>query len=139
MRIRQVNTLFAKYIEQLTDLHKQCFPADDMPEFTKGYWWIAYDDNKPVGFCGLTHVQSWDSAGYLSRGGVIATHRGKGLQRKFINVRIRKARKVGWTWLISATRDNIPSSNNLIKCGFKLYDPQKEWLANHALYWIRKV
>lgn len=139
MRIRQVNTLFGKYVEQLTQLHKICFPADDMPEFTKGYWWIAYDGDVPIGFCGLTHVSSWDSAGYLSRGGVIYKYRGKGLQRRFINVRIQKARKVGWSWLISATRQNNISSNNLIKSGFTLYSPNHEWLDGHSLYWIRKL
>jgi GNAT superfamily N-acetyltransferase len=139
MRLKQVNTLFAKYVNQLTDLHKQCFPCDEMPAFNKGYWWIVYDGDLPIGFCGLTHVTSWDAAGYLSRGGVIDEYRGKGLQRRMINVRVQKARKVGWNWLISATRDNIPSSNNLISCGFKMYAPQHEWLDGHSLYWIRKV
>lgn len=139
MRLQQVNTLFERYVNQLKDLHKECFPADDMPEFNKGYWWIVYDGDMPVGFCGLTHVPSWDSAGYLSRGGVIDKYRGKGLQRRMINVRVQKARKVGWKWLISATRDNIPSANNLILCGFKLYEPQHEWLHGYSLYWIRKI
>ena len=139
MRIKQVNTLFTKYVDQLTDLHKKCFPADEMPEFNKGYWWIAYDGELPIGFCGLTHVPSWDSAGYLNRGGVIALYRGKGLQRRMINVRVQKARKVGWNWLISATRENVPSSNNLIACGFKLYTPTFKWLDGHSLYWIRKL
>jgi len=139
MRIRQVDTIFEKHILALTRLHELCFPSDDMPDFKKGYWWIAYDDSEPVGFCGLTHVQSWDSAGYLNRGGMIRTHRGKGMQRRMINVRVNKARKVGWSWLISATRENIPSSNNLIACGFKLYNPNYEWLDGHSLYWIKKI
>jgi predicted acetyltransferase len=139
MRIKQVNTLYGKYVDQLKDLHKKCFPADEMPLFNKGYWWIVYDGDIPVGFCGLTHVPSWDDAGYLNRGGVVPSHRGKGLQRRMINVRVQKAKKVGWSWLISATRDNIPSSNNLIARGFKLYTPNHEWLEGHCLYWIRKL
>lgn len=139
MRIKQVNTIFQKYVDQLTTLHKSCFPADEMPDFKKGYWWISYDGDEAVGFCGLTHVAFWDSAGYLSRCGVVFTHTGKGLQRRFINVRIQKARKVGWSWLISATRQNVLSSNNLIRCGFKLYNPNYEWLDGHSLYWIRKI
>ena len=139
MRLKQVNTLFTKYVNQLTELHKKCFPADEMPDFAKGYWWIAYEELEQVGFCGLTHVPSWDMAGYLNRGGVVKSHRGKGLQRRMINVRVQKARKVGWKWLISATRENIPSSNNLIACGFKLYNPTYEWLDGHCLYWIRKI
>ena len=139
MRIKQVNTLYGKYVDQLKDLHKKCFPADEMPLFNKGYWWIVYDGDIPVGFCGLTHVPSWDDAGYLNRGGVVTSHRGKGLQRRMIAVRVQKAKKVGWSWLISATRDNIPSSNNLIACGFKLYSPNHEWLEGHCLYWIRKL
>ena len=139
MRIKQVNTLFESHILVLTRMHELCFPVDEMPNFKIGYWWVVYDDKEPVGFCGLTHVPSWDSAGYLNRGGMIHTHRGKGMQRRMINVRIKKARKVGWNWLVSATRENIPSSNNLIACGFKLYTPTFKWLDGHCLYWIRKI
>lgn len=139
MRIREVNTLIGKYVDQLTDLHTKCFPSDEMPDFTKGYWWVVYDGYTQVGFCGLVIVPSWDDTGYLSRGGVVSTHRGRGLQRKMINVRIKKARKIGWDRLISATRENIPSSNNLMKCGFTLYQPKQEWLDGHSLYWIKKL
>lgn len=139
MQIKQVDTIFQKYVDQLTKLHQSCFPMDDMPDFKKGYWWIAYDKGEPIGFCGLTHVSSWDSAGYLNRGGVLRSHRGRGLQRRMINVRVQKARKVGWSFLISATSNNNISSNNLIKCGFKLYSPNQEWLDGYSLYWIRKI
>lgn len=139
MNIRQVNPLLDNVHETLIELHKECFPADELPSFTNGYWWIAYDRCRPVGFCGLNTVKSWDKAGYLVRGGVVSTHRGKGLQKKLIRIRAIKAKKVGFDFLISATRDNIPSANNLIACGFKLYEPTVPWMADGSLYWIRKL
>lgn len=139
MNIRQVNPLLDNVQQMLIELHKECFPADELPSFKNGYWWIAFDRCRPVAFCGLNTVKSWDKAGYLVRGGVVSTHRGKGLQKKLIRIRAVKAKKVGFDFLISATRDNIPSANNLIACGFKLYQPATPWMADGSLYWIRKL
>ena len=53
--------------------------------------------------------------------------------------RVDKARRLGWNWLITDTYDNPASSNSLISCGFKLYDPNVPWGTKGALYWRKKL
>jgi GNAT superfamily N-acetyltransferase len=136
--IRQVDASHENIRQILVRLHKDTF-IDPLPDFLVGTWWIAYCDETPVGFCGLTSVASWPNAGYLSRTGVLLKHRGKGLQKRLIKVRASKARKDGLQWLISATYNNVPSSNSLIGCGFKMYKPNIPWLASGSLYWRKKL
>jgi len=138
--IRQVDTENSGVVNTLTDLHKHCLPADDLPDFTKGWWWIMYDRNKyPAGFAGLVPSNRWIDCGYLSRAGILLYHRGKGLQKRLIHARILKARKLGYEYLFSDTHDNVPSVNNLIACGFKLYDPRTPYGAEKTLYWRLKL
>jgi GNAT superfamily N-acetyltransferase len=76
---------------------------------------------------------------YLCRSGVIPKARGKGLQRKLISVRLRFARARCMTWAISDTFHNPASANNLIRCGFSMYEPSQPWGAKGTLYWRRRL
>lgn len=123
----------------LRRLHTVCLPGDTLPDFTTGLWWIMRHQNMPVGFCGMRASFQWAETGYLSRAGIIPEYRGKRLQRKLIQVRIRHARKVGWKYLITDTRQNPPSANSLIRCGFKTYLPIYPWSFKDAIYWIKNL
>ena len=41
--------------------------------------------------------------------------------------------------MISDTTDNVPSSNNLIKAGYKLIEPSAPWANGESLYWSKKL
>ena len=132
---RRVNTNDPQVVSTLAYLQKKCLPQDRVYDVTKGWWWIVYADNIPIGFAGLVRSLTWFDCGYLCRAGVLSAYRGHGIQKKLIAVRIRKAKQVGYKWLISDTRDNHPSANNLAEFGFRMFDPTKPWGYNDTLYW----
>jgi GNAT superfamily N-acetyltransferase len=70
---------------------------------------------------------------------VLPSHRGHGAQKRLIRARIRQARALGWTWLITDTYQNPVSSNNLIATNFTLFEPTKPWGAEGTLYWRLKL
>jgi len=139
VRVRAVNGKDAATAALLQHLQLVCLDADKPLKTTVGFWWIAYQGTLPVGFCAMSRSRHWIDAGYLSRSGVIPSHRGNGLQKRLIQVRQRKAKLLGWNWLISDTRDNQPSSNSLINMGFKLYTPSNPWGFSDTLYWRKKI
>lgn len=126
--------------ETLLDLHRATLGAGcPVPSFDEGFWWIAYKSDEPAAFAGLvpsTQVPRW---GYLIRCGVTAPHVGHGLQRRLIHVRERKARSLGWTALVTDTTHNVPSANNLIRCGYRLFTPAHPYSFKDALYWRKEI
>lgn len=137
---RQVDTSKPEIVKILKGLHKHCLPADEYPDFSVGCWWIVYDKNgSPSAFGGLVPSSRWTDCGYLNRAGVLSFHRGRGLQRRLIRVRIAKAKQLGYEYVFSDTHDNVPSVNNLIECGFRLYDPITPYGDVQTLYWRLKV
>lgn len=118
-------------------LHKACFLDGYEPDH--GFWWVVEYKGKPVAFAGLTKSRTTPDAGYLCRAGVVEAHRGRGLQRRLIRIRERKARALGWKTLVSDTFTNIPSSNNLIACGYTLFNPTDRWSFVGALYWRKAI
>ena len=138
MRIRRVSLASAR--EQLIALHAECFPLDAEPPWTRGDWWICYDDDKrPIAFAG-GYVHEPDRCYYLVRAGVSDAARGGGLQRRLIRARVRRAAKLGCKGVYTyTTLDNRHSSNNLIRCGFRLFRPARKWGGRHSLYWWRSL
>lgn len=140
MKVREVNPKDPRVSLVLEILQLECLPYDKPAQTSKGYWWIAYSDSGvPIGFAALYPSLRWADAGYMARSGVLPSHRGKGLQKALIKARIRKARKLGYKWLLSDTRDNPASSNSLIACGFRLYQPSKPWAFKNSLYFRLKL
>ena len=123
----------------LIALQKECLPLDKPVKPTYGYWWILYHAGQPVGFAALNSSYRWAKTGYLMRAGVVQEHQGRGLQRRLIRVRERKARQMGWEYMLSDTHYNPASANNLIKCGYKMYEPSTEWAFKASNYWIKKL
>jgi GNAT superfamily N-acetyltransferase len=139
IKVRAVNGADPDTADLLDEMQKTCLPADDLAETEYGYWWIAYDGEEPAAFCGLYHSRSVPGAGYLARAGVLPEYRGHGLQRRLIRVRERKARKLGMKTLVSDTFNNPQSSNNLIACGYRMYDPENPWGISGTCYWIKNI
>lgn len=139
MHIKQVNAKKDEVRSLLLHLQQRCLPYDEPYDTDFGWWWVVYDGHIPVGFAGLVRSVSWSDTGYLCRAGVVPAYRGRGIQNRLIAVRVRKAKALGWNWLISDTRDNPASSNSLINQGFKLFDPSSPWGYSDALYWRKRL
>jgi len=124
-------------------LQLKILPNDIPKETSSGCWWIGYDGELgglPVAFASLHPSIQWGDAGYLSRSGVLPSHRGQGLQKRLLRVRERRAKALGLTWLISDTASyNVASSNNLAACGYKLFRPSNPWGHEDAIYWRKEL
>ena len=129
---------FLEEEEEIRELHRVCFDIR-LKNFGHGFWWVAYLDDVAVAFAGLHASVQWERTGYLARAGVHPAARGHGLQRRLIRVRIAKARRLGWQWLVTDTVENPTSSNNLIECGFRAFEPAKPWATKAAAYWRLKL
>ena len=124
----------------LAYLQKKCLPYDRVYPTDSGHWWVVYTQTGiPVGFAGMRRSYQWGDAGYLCRAGVLPEYQGHGLQKRLIDVRIRKAKALNWAWLITDTTDNPASANSLISKGFKLYEPSVPWGYKHSLYWRLQI
>ena len=137
--IKRVDPKNMRVAQDIRRLQKMCLPGDRPYDMRKGTWWLAYQDKTAIAFAAMAHSAQWVSTGYLCRAGVMRLFRGKGLQKRLISVRERYARCVGYTHLITDTRDNPASSNSLIARGFKIYQPTKPWGWSNAIYWIKKL
>ena len=129
-----------KKVNQVVMLDSQIFDYDqDSPVATEGaHWWVAFDGEAPVAYAGVKI--SDEKLAFLCRSGVLPDYRGKGLQAKLIRARVSWARKQGIKQAVTYTvLDNPASSNNLIRCGFKLYIPEWKWGGKEALYWFCKL
>ena len=143
-RLRKVDGTDEDVAEELKELHDQTFGASApmiLPD--QGHWWLAEGrvDGEwlPAGFCGLTERPQEPSVAYLKRAAVLPWARGRRLQRRMVRVREALARKLGIKQLVTDTTDNIPSANNLIACGYKLYRPAEPWGFTHTLYWFKEL
>ena len=108
-KIVRINSKTTINRQLLRVLQRHCLPADTVHSVMVGDWWVAQD-------C-----------------------RGNGLQKRLIKAREAQARKLGYTELISDTTGNPPSSNSLISCGFKVYEPEEPWGGSKTIYWIKKL
>jgi predicted acetyltransferase len=124
---------------RLSVLQKICLPYDKPYDTTAGYWWIAIKNGVDIGFAGLVYSSRWTDCCNLIRAGVVPDHRGQGLQKKFIRVRIRQAKALKMNWIVTSTYDNPASANSLIACGFKMFDPSVPWMTAHTSYWRLKL
>lgn len=121
------------------DLQRTIFDTVHEP-IANSYWWIALDEGIPVAFCALHHYRNRPDTAFMALCGVAKSHRGLGLQRRLIKVRVRKSIQLGISRIISyTTNDNAPSANNLIAHGFKVYVPRYEWGIKNAIYFRRTL
>jgi GNAT superfamily N-acetyltransferase len=141
--IRRIDATDEFWAEELHALHALCFVDKDCPrlkpdETDNGFWWLVFDDAKPVAFAGLLPGKRNIGYGYLARVGVHPKYRGHGIQRRLIRVRERMARKLGWKGCVSDTTNAMPSSNSLIHEGYKMFAPKIPWGFTNTIYW-RKI
>jgi GNAT superfamily N-acetyltransferase len=141
-----IEMVYFKQIKLTTDskpmllrLQKLCLPYDKAYCSAGGVWWVGFEGDNAVAFCVVAPSKRWLDTAYLARAGVIASHRGKGLQKRMITLRERYAKRNKFKWVITDTTDNPPSSNSLIKRGYQLFDPSEPWGYSKTLYWRKKL
>ena len=66
-------------------------------------------------------------------------HCGNALQLRLMRAMELRARYNGWNSVISDTTENIVSSNNFIRAGYRLYQPQYPWAWPNTLYWRKSI
>lgn len=111
-------------LNQVLALHLLCMPYDELDIKHDDAHWLAFDETgTPVAFASAKFRKK-DNYVYFSRAGVLTNAQGKGLQKRLIKARLNWAKKIGAdTAYTYTTLKNYPSMLNLLKCGFKLYDP----------------
>jgi ribosomal protein S18 acetylase RimI-like enzyme len=115
-------------------------PQDQPLPFGAGPWWVMWEGTEAVAFASLKHYASDPQLGYLSRAGVMPSYRGKGIQRRLIRVREAYARRSGLQVIVTDTsHSNLASSNSLIGCGYKLYQPAHPWGFPDGNYWRKRL
>jgi N-acetylglutamate synthase-like GNAT family acetyltransferase len=130
IRIRRTTDL-----ELVAKLDRICFPADEPVEFALNrFWWVATRDGIPVAYAGVSAILDSDLL-YLCRCGVVPWARGLGLQRRLIQARVRLARKFKLEPITDTQPGNWASANNLIACGFRMYEPGYRWAGDSWCYW----
>lgn len=136
MKIKEVN--FTDYEQIIRNMDKQYIGSKLDP---KGYWWIVLDNNEVVGYAGMSESNRYSNCGYFTRCTVLPKYRGKGLQRRLIRARLKKAKKLNWAWIFTYTViGNVHSENNLIECGFRLFIPKLKWIKSNTVnYWRKQV
>lgn len=139
-RIREVDTQDDDVADTLAELHRLTFfDTAPVPKFDHGHWWLALHEAGPVAFAGVipsTHVRN---AGYFCRVGVLRPHFGRRLQLRLMRALEMRARLNGWCSVVSDTTDNLPSANNFIHAGYRLYQPRIPWAWPNTLYWRKLI
>jgi GNAT superfamily N-acetyltransferase len=139
-RIRNVDGQDEDISDTLGELHRLTFfDSAPIPDFEFGHWWMAYSQHMPVAFAGLIPSTRAENAGYFCRVGVLRDHWGKALQVRLMRAVEARARSNGWRWIVSDTTENIPSANNFIRAGYRLYRPPSPWGWPQTLYWRKFI
>jgi GNAT superfamily N-acetyltransferase len=135
VKIRHVKNL-AKELPTLHKLDEKLF--SDVCSKLNSEWWVA-EDYRPIAFAGL-HLYQQPKVAFLCRVGVLSNYRGFGLQRRFIRVREKHAVRRGYDRIVTYTeRNNYASANNLIRCGYRLYHPRREFGLKDSLYFEKQL
>jgi hypothetical protein len=139
-RIREVDGQDEDVADTLAELHRSMFfSGARVPEFDHGHWWLAYQGMEPAAFAGLVPSTRVKNAAYFCRVGVLSDHHGRRLQLRLMRALEMRARRNGWTSVISDTTDNVASANNFIRAGYHLYRPSAPWAWLHSLYWRKSI
>src|SRR5262249_60207638 len=109
-RICEVDGEDEEVSETLSDLHRLTFfESAPLPSFDWGHWWLALYGHAAVGFAGLVPSTHAVDAGYFCRVGVTKKHCGNSLQLRFMRALELRARRNGWSWIVSDTTENLVS------------------------------
>jgi GNAT superfamily N-acetyltransferase len=118
--------------DEMKSIHKMAFGGDSWPGDDHEFW-VAYDQGGAVcGFASAVLLQS--NVVYLSRSAVVLQHRGRGLQKKLINHRLKWAKAEGAEVAVTYVQwKNFASLMNLLHCGFRFTENRLRGYGDFAL------
>ena len=129
-----------KDIFSVIALNNFIMPEDELNVDTNSYHWLASDKrtNQLIGFCSVSDYGQ--GILFLSRSGLLRSHRGRNIQRRFILIREQFAKRNGFKKIITyTTKDNYQSMNSLIKSGYQFYDPEYKYVGDDFFYFIKDI
>jgi GNAT superfamily N-acetyltransferase len=105
-RIPEVDAHDDEVADALTDLHRLIFFYEaPIPKFDQGHWWFVFHETIPVAFAGVVPSTRAFNAAYLCRIGVLKKHRGRALQLRLMRALESRARRNGWSSVVSDTTE----------------------------------
>lgn len=111
-------------LDEVRELHTMTFPTDEWVGDDREFWIARDSAGRSVGFAAAIYQPSTNVVS-LDRAGVLPEAQGSDLQRRLIKARLRWARRLGAHMAIAYTSArNYPSMVNLLKCGFRFYEPR---------------
>lgn len=141
LKIREVDTDDDEIVDVIHWLDRQCFPQEGRGDPEQGWWWLVFHTDPyttPIAYAGMVKSRSTPNGVYFNRCGVLPAFRGQGLQKKLIRVRQCKAKRLGFTTVVSDTNE-AASANNLIACGFRMFSPKLRWGLASSTYWRKSL
>ena len=129
-----------KTVKEVKRLDKILFSGDKRIDTSKYWVWVVRHEGKPIAYGAMRACEAEVNKGLvlLTRAGVLPAWRGKGIQKKLIRLRVRKAKSLGYDTAIAYVMGmNCASSNALIGCGFRLYHPSDLYAGYRTIY-LRK-
>jgi GNAT superfamily N-acetyltransferase len=119
------------------------YPDDFIPlesqHLERGQWFAIEHGSEWIAFAGTVPFVPFPDVAYFKRVAVLPEYRGHGLQAKLMDAVENSARLAGYRIMVSTTDIvNIHSSNNFIKRGWRLVNPEKPWEPT-SLYWVKDL
>lgn len=127
-RIRRVNDL-----DQIRLMDLEEFDGCEFPE---GHtWWAVLNGATAVGYASAVYRPELGYV-YLGRCMVVESARGNKLQRRLLRARIAWAKEQGADRVITYTLlKNYESLVNLLRAGFRFYDPDNKYCGDDVHYY----
>lgn len=130
-------------VKDVKKLDKLMFSGDERIK-TKDYFiWVTRDkEGKAVAYGSMRPCQMPENKGLvlLTRAGVLPEYQGRGLQKRLIRARIKKATEMGYKECVVYCKWwNAASINALIACGFRVYQPASAYAGTHSVYLRREL
>lgn len=100
-------------------------------------WWVMVNNkNEIVSYCGS--IYSKEGICIFNRAWVDKRYRGRGIQKRMIRLRLKRAKQFCKIAITYTTLDNYQSVNNLTSCGFKYYSPEYAYGGRQMLYFMHE-
>lgn len=123
--------------QRVQDLDKKVFFGCNNEFLTNREWWVLLNKRGHiVAYCGSIYASG---ICIFIRAWVKRIHRGKGLQKKLIDIRLRAAKKNSSVAITYTIKENCPSINNLVSKGFRIYLPEYAYGGKEMLYWKKTI
>jgi GNAT superfamily N-acetyltransferase len=119
-------TLHPSLRSQIIHINKKHFFFSPSLLLQAHHWWFAYEGDQVAAIAGTNHED--DRWIFMGPCGVLPPYRHKGIQRALIAAREEWARSHAYEVAVACTGvENYASANNLIKAGYHLIPPWKEY------------